>query len=126
LPAIESADGSKSWWVNDKRHRDGGLPAIELADGTREWWFNDERHRDGGLPAIDYSIGHKEWWVNGQKLVQPKKEYPKRPRGMFVIFTMMDVSFVLTLHGCQLDSTEGSCFVWNASMPGGKFQGLIR
>jgi len=33
-PAIEWADGSKEWWINEKLHREDG-PAIEWADGTK-------------------------------------------------------------------------------------------
>jgi hypothetical protein len=64
LPAIEWASGSKEWWVNGERHRDGGLPARERANGDKEWWVNGVRHRDGGLPAIDMANGDKSWWVN--------------------------------------------------------------
>ena len=50
-PAIEYADGSKAWYINDKRHREDG-PAVEYADGGKEWWINDKRHREDG-PAIE-------------------------------------------------------------------------
>jgi hypothetical protein len=30
----------KTWWLNGKRHREDG-PAIEYADGTKYWYIND-------------------------------------------------------------------------------------
>lgn len=38
-PAIEYADGTSAWYVNNQLHRTDG-PAVERADGTREWWAN--------------------------------------------------------------------------------------
>jgi hypothetical protein len=63
-PAIEGADGSKEWYLNDQFHREDG-PAVEYADGWKEWWVNDQLHREDG-PAIEYVNGSKEWWLNGQ------------------------------------------------------------
>ena len=31
--------GTKSWYLNDKLHREDG-PAIEWADGTKYWYLN--------------------------------------------------------------------------------------
>jgi hypothetical protein len=31
----------KEWWLNDQLHREDG-PAIEWADGTKSWWLNGE------------------------------------------------------------------------------------
>ena len=39
-PAVEWADGTKEWWVDDKLHRLDG-PAIENADGTKRWFIDD-------------------------------------------------------------------------------------
>jgi len=47
---IESANGNKQWFLNDKLHREDG-PAIEWASGAKEWWLN----------------GTKEWWLNNEK-----------------------------------------------------------
>ena len=66
LPAIEFADGSKSYYANGQRHRDGGLPAIEWSDGTKEYYINGHLHRDGGLPAIERADGEKWYCVNGR------------------------------------------------------------
>ena len=67
-PAIERADGSKEWCVNDKLHRTDG-PAVELADGGKEWWVNGKLHRTDG-PAIEWADGSKLWYVNGRKLTE--------------------------------------------------------
>ena len=36
---ITHADGSKSWYLNGKYHREDG-PAIEFADGSKHWYLN--------------------------------------------------------------------------------------
>ena len=41
-PAIEYANGDKSWYINDQHHREAG-PAIEFANGYKEYWLNDKR-----------------------------------------------------------------------------------
>ena len=65
LPAgVRDKGDQQEWWVNGKRHRDGGLPAVEYAN-FREWWVNGLLHRDGDLPVIEYANGNKEWRVNG-------------------------------------------------------------
>jgi len=67
-PAIEWADGTTEWWLNDSRHRENG-PAVESADGTKEWWLNGKLHREDG-PAIEYTDGVKEWFLNGEELTE--------------------------------------------------------
>ncbi len=63
-PAVEWANGSKAWYVNDKLHRLDG-PAIKYFNGTKEWYVNGKRHRYGA-PAIEYADGGKEWLVDGK------------------------------------------------------------
>jgi hypothetical protein len=63
-PAVEYPNGSKIWYQNDKRHRIDG-PAVEDADGTKIWWINGQVHRIDG-PAVEYSDGSKSWWINGK------------------------------------------------------------
>jgi hypothetical protein len=29
------------WFANGRHHRTGGFPAVERADGTKEWWVNN-------------------------------------------------------------------------------------
>ena len=58
------ANGSKAWYLNDKRHREDG-PAVEYADGSKEWYLNGKLHREGG-PAVEYANGNKLWYLNGK------------------------------------------------------------
>lgn len=37
------SDGSQYWYLNGKRHREGG-PAVIYADGTQEWWLNGKNY----------------------------------------------------------------------------------
>ena len=74
-PAIEYANGTKSWYLNSQRHREDG-PAIEYADGSKCWYRNDQRHREDG-PAIEYADGRKEYWLLGIQY-KTKKDYLKR------------------------------------------------
>ena len=67
-PAMEYADGDKSWWLNDNIHRTDG-PAAEYADGSKVWYLNGHRHRTDG-PAVEWANGYKEWWLNGEHLTQ--------------------------------------------------------
>jgi len=62
------ADGSKSWWLNGKRHREDG-PAVEYADGTKFWCLNGKRHREDG-PAVEYAKGTKFWYLNGDLVLE--------------------------------------------------------
>ena len=65
---------SEDWFLNDKRHRDGGKPAriayYESGETEYEEWFlNDKQHRDGGKPAIiDYyengQVSYEGWHLN--------------------------------------------------------------
>ena len=63
-PAIERADGAKTWYVDGKLHRMDG-PAMEWASGTKAWWVDNKRHRLDG-PAFELADGYKEWWVDGK------------------------------------------------------------
>ena len=66
--------GSKSWYLNGKRHREDG-PAYEGADGDKWWFLNGKRHREDG-PAIEWASGYKSWWINGKELTE--KEFLRR------------------------------------------------
>ena len=68
------ADGNKTWYVNDKLHREDG-PAIECDNGDKLWYVNDKLHREDG-PAIEYANGNKFWYVNDVKLTE--KEFNER------------------------------------------------
>lgn len=79
-PAVEWANGSKFWYLNDQRHREDG-PAVEWDDGNKEWYLNGKLHREDG-PAVEYISGTKSWYLNGEglteeeflKATQPVKE----------------------------------------------------
>ena len=47
-------------WYNDRGqfHRVDG-PAIEYANGTKSWYLNGKLHREDG-PAIEWADGDKE------------------------------------------------------------------
>jgi hypothetical protein len=64
-PAIEYVNGTKCWYLDDKRHRVDG-PAVERANRTRHWYQNSKRHRIDG-PAIEWSDGSKAWWLNDEE-----------------------------------------------------------
>jgi len=51
-----------------QRHREDG-PAIEWANGSKFWFINDQRHREDG-PAIEWADGSKFWWINGRRLTE--------------------------------------------------------
>ena|SRR5271165_536452 len=78
-PAIEFADGTKVWYLDDKCHRSEidpktglSLPAIEWSDGSKDWYHHGKVHRyeidpETGLslPAVIYVDGSKYWYNNG-------------------------------------------------------------
>jgi hypothetical protein len=72
-PAVEYANGSKSWWVNGKLHRTDG-PAIEQADGRKEWWVGDKLHRVDG-PAVIRDDGTTEYWFNDKEVSEGDFQY---------------------------------------------------
>lgn len=57
--------GSKTWRnKKGELHRIDG-PAIECADGSKYWFVNDKLHREDG-PAIESYNGEKSYWLNGE------------------------------------------------------------
>jgi hypothetical protein len=67
-PAIEWANGTKSWYINGEYHREDG-PAYEGANGTKYWYINGNCHREDG-PAIEWADGSKTWYINGERLTE--------------------------------------------------------
>ena len=66
-PAIEDADGTKTWYVDGKLHRING-PAAEGYYGYKSWFFNGKRHRLDG-PSVENSPWVKNFWfVNEQNI----------------------------------------------------------
>ena len=64
-PAVEDANGYKSWYLNNQRHRVDG-PAVESPNGYKLWYLNGERHRVDG-PAMELANGNKYWYLNGKQ-----------------------------------------------------------
>ena len=53
-------DGDKSWWLNGKLHREDG-PAIEWANGSKAWFLNDEEvtkeeHKRMTSPVVEMTV----------------------------------------------------------------------
>ena len=67
-------NGTKYWFLNDKRHREDG-PAMEYASGSKSWWLNDELHREDG-PATEFADGSKAWYLNGKQVTE--QEHKRR------------------------------------------------
>jgi hypothetical protein len=63
-PAIIRGDGTREWWMNGERHREGG-PAVEYSNGDYEWWVRGKLHREGG-PALLHKNSLEEWRINGE------------------------------------------------------------
>ena len=90
-PAIEYADGKKSWYIKDVKHTEEEYynSILQLTDnkmiityiindhGTKYWRQNNQFHRTNG-PAIEYSNGTKKWYQNNQlhRTNGPAVEYP--------------------------------------------------
>ena len=62
--SVIDEDGDKVW-TNDEGlfHRLDG-PAIEYANGDKSWYFEEKRHRIDG-PAVEHADGCIEFWENG-------------------------------------------------------------
>ena len=58
-------DGTQTWWLNGKLHRDDG-PAMIYKNGTRKWVKDGKLHRDDG-PAVVDADGSQIWYLNGQR-----------------------------------------------------------
>lgn len=60
---------SKFWKSNGEFHRGKNLPAMlfkSSASGfiAKEFWLNGKRHREGG-PAVIWENGRRSWYKNG-------------------------------------------------------------
>lgn len=66
-PAVEYANGLKSWHQNNKLHRTDG-PAIDHPCGSKIWMNNGVYHRLDG-PAFEYGIAGvtDRWFVHGRE-----------------------------------------------------------
>ena len=65
-------DAGNVRWHKDAKcdilHRENG-PAVEWANGVRSWYQNGKRHRTDG-PAVEYPTGSKSWYINGEELTE--------------------------------------------------------
>ncbi len=73
-PAIEWADGNRTWYKNGELHREDG-PAIEYTSGDKFWYKNDKKHREDG-PAVELANGTKKWYIDGVQYSE--EEYNKK------------------------------------------------
>jgi hypothetical protein len=73
-----NTNGTKSWYLNGKRHREDG-PAVEGSDGDKYWYLNGKLHREDG-PAVEWSNGYKSWFLDDKKLTeQQHKDATSKP-----------------------------------------------
>jgi hypothetical protein len=84
------ADGSKTWWLNGKQHREDG-PAVECADGHKFWYLNDKLHREDG-PAVEYAYDYKSWYLNDNPMTEEEHKAAMNPA---VEMTMEEICKVL-------------------------------
>ena len=87
-------DAGTTRWYKDAKckilHRENG-PAIEYADGSKSWWQNGQRHRADG-PAIEWASGRKDWFINGNRMTEPEFLAATQPA---VEMTVADVEKLL-------------------------------
>ena len=62
---------------SSERHRQHG-PAVEWADGSKSWWLNGRLHRVDG-PAIECASGAKFWWLNGEEVTYEEHAHRVNP-----------------------------------------------
>lgn len=85
LPAIESPDGGKHWYIENPKRGGGfgqrdavehrvGAPAVIRANGDQFWFRLGKLHRDDDLPAVELTDGTKKWFDTGKclRVVIPK------------------------------------------------------
>jgi hypothetical protein len=77
------SNGTIRWYnENGQPHREEG-PAIEWANGTKSWWLRGQPHREDG-PAIERADGDKFWWLRGQRLTEEDFNQRTTPKEMTV------------------------------------------
>jgi len=76
LTTVVKDDGTQSWYINGKLHREDG-PAIIWGNctqdgnlrpiaGRHDWYKEGKLHRDNG-PAIIWADGSQYWYKNGHR-----------------------------------------------------------
>jgi hypothetical protein len=61
-----SENGDKRWYLNGKFHREDG-PAIEYADGTKYWFINDQPLTEAEFNTRTKSCNGKVVEIDGKK-----------------------------------------------------------
>ena len=83
--------GSRRYYnTNGLLHRTDG-PAVEYADGDKSWYQNGQLHRIDG-PAVEWADGIKEWYINGEELTEAEFLAATQP---VVELTVADVEKLL-------------------------------
>lgn len=60
------------------------------ADGTKSWYLNDKRHREDG-PAVEYSDGDKFWYLNGEHLTEQQYNERMSPTKELTVSQLQDL-----------------------------------
>ena len=60
------SNGAKTWYKDNKRHRDNDKPAAVYANGDMSWYQHGQLHRDNDQPAVVYGSGEQKWYLNGK------------------------------------------------------------
>ena len=99
-----NSNGTK-YYYSDKAmkvsHREDG-PAIEYADGSKFWYLNDEVHREDG-PAAEYAGGMKLWYLNGKQLSEAEFNAKMNP---VTELTLEQIAWKFNIHLDQLRIKE--------------------
>ena len=61
--------GTRRYYNGSNQLHRTNAPAIEYADGDKSWYQNDQLHRTDG-PAIEFADGGKFWYINGEELTE--------------------------------------------------------
>ena len=64
IELVESNDGTRGWFLNDKLHRNDG-PAVVRPDGSEAWCQYGRLHREDG-PAKTSADGTQSWYRRGK------------------------------------------------------------
>ena len=64
-PLREVRGDTTLWHIKETLHRIGG-PALECADGFKSWFKDGQHHRTDG-PAVEFPSGVKLWFLDGDR-----------------------------------------------------------
>jgi hypothetical protein len=66
IPAIEWSFGTKVWYKNGIKHREGGKPYF-MGKNIIIYMENGKYHRIGGPAIIDHKHDSEQWYINGER-----------------------------------------------------------